>query len=164
MKENLPSAIEQLKGFWTNPIILAGISAWVGAQFLKTATKLFSGKVHSFGELMEMLFWRTGGMPSSHSAVVCAVCTTVGVRNGFQSDIAAFAAVFLFITIRDSFGVRRSSGLQGSKINEVGEQLKEKGVLPEYNRLKETHGHSPMEVLCGSIFGILIGMAFSLLK
>jgi uncharacterized protein len=157
-------ALMQFVGFFTNPIILSGISAWLGAQFIKTAIKLFSGKIHSFGELMEMIFWKTGGMPSSHSAVVSAVCTTIGFRNGFNSDMAAFAAVFLFVTIRDAFGVRRSSGLQGAKLNELGIELKEKGVIDDYKRVKETMGHSPMEVLCGSVFGILIGMAFSLLS
>lgn len=146
--------------FFTNPIILACITSWIGAQFIKAAIKLFSGNVHSFGELMELMFWRTGGMPSSHSAVSCALCTVICGRNGPGSDIFAFSMVFLFITIRDAFGVRRSSGIQAHKINEIGTELKDKNVLNEYKPVKETRGHSPMEVLMGCVFGFLVGLAF----
>ena len=67
---------EQIKLFFTNPILLAGLTSWFLAQFIKTVINLIYGKVHSFGELISLLVWRTGGLPSSHTALVTSVCTT----------------------------------------------------------------------------------------
>ena len=113
---------------------------------------------------MENLIWRTGGMPSSHSALVAAMCTTIGFRSGFNSDIFFMSLVFFFVTIRDAVGVRRSAGMQAQKINKIGKELKEKGLLDEYNSLKEINGHTPLQVVMGCVLGFLIGLSFSLLK
>lgn len=163
MENVLPSVPMQLKLFLTNPVLLAGITGWLSAQFIKTTIKLITGKIRSFKSLIEMLFWATGGMPSSHSAMTTSVCITIGFKSGFNSNIFVFSLMFLFVVIRDSFGVRRSSGIQAHKINEIGQELKEKNVIENYKKMKVVNGHSPMEVICGILLGILIGMAFSLL-
>ena len=160
----LPSIREQLKLFFTNPIFLACLFSWLGAQFLKTIINLIYGRIHSFVELMEYMFWRTGGMPSSHSALVSAMCTTVGFRNGANSDIFFIALVLFFITIRDAFGVRRSSGIQAKKINEIGKELENKQIINDYKMIKEVNGHTPLQVVLGCVLGFLIGLSFSLLK
>ena len=64
------------------------------------------------------------------------------------------------VTIRDAVGVRRSSGIQARKINEIGKILNEKDIL-EYNTIKEVNGHTPMEVTLGCLLGFFIGLAFS---
>lgn len=163
MENLLPSAKEQLKLFLVNPILLACIFSWLCAQFIKTAINLIYGRIHSIGELAEMLIWRTGGMPSSHSALVSSLCVTIGFRNGFNSDIFIFSLCFFLVVIRDAFGVRRSSGIQAKTINKIGKELKDSKVLDEYNPIKEVNGHTPMEVVCGCILGGFIGLAFSLL-
>lgn len=164
MEKTLPTIGLQFKLFFSNPVFISCFFSWLGAQFLKTAINLIYGRVHSFGELIELMIWRTGGMPSSHSALVATLCTTIGFRNGIHSDIFIFSLAFFFVTIRDAFGVRRSSGIQARKINEIGKKLKDKEIMDDYKSIKEVNGHTPMEVICGCIFGFFVGLAFSLLK
>ena len=156
--------IEQFALFIKNPIFLACIFSWLGAQFIKAAIKLIYGNIHSIGELFEVMLWRTGGMPSSHSALVTSLCVTIAFRHGLHSDLFIFALCFFLVVIRDAFGVRRSSGIQAKKLNQIGNELKEKDIVENYKPLKEVDGHTPMEVLCGCLFGFLVGLSFSLLK
>lgn len=164
MENLLPKFSEQIHLFLHNPLFLSCIFSWFGAQFLKTAIKLLYGRVHSFGELIELMIWKTGGMPSSHSALVTSLCTTIAFKDGIHSDIFIFSFVFFLVVIRDAFGVRRSSGNQARKINELGNDLKIKQMIEKYNPLKEVEGHTPMEVICGCLVGLFVGLAFSLLK
>lgn len=163
MESILPGAGEQFKLFLRNPVLLSCIFSWFGAQILKTAINLIYGRIRSFGELIEMMIWRTGGMPSSHSALVSSLCVTIGFRHGINSDIFIFALCFFLVVIRDAFGVRRASGLQARKLNTLGKTLKENSIINEYTPIKEVNGHTPMEVICGCILGAFVGMAFSLL-
>jgi len=163
MESLLPSAKDQFKLFLENPIFLACIFSWFSAQFLKTVINLIYGRIKSLGELLEMMIFRTGGMPSSHSALVTSLCVTIGFRNGLNSDIFIFSFCFFMVVIRDAFGVRRSSGIQAKKINQIGKELNEKKLLNDYKPIKEVHGHTPMEVIFGCILGGLVGVAFSVL-
>lgn len=158
------SITQQFILFLHNPIFLACVFSWIGAQFIKAAIKLIYGRIHSIGELIEVMFWRTGGMPSSHSALVTSLCITIGIRHGLHSDLFIFALCFFLVVIRDAFGVRRSSGMQAKKLNEIGNELNNKKIIENYKSLKEVDGHTPMEVLCGCLLGFLVGLSFSLLK
>lgn len=158
----ISQARDQLHALFTNPIFLSCIFSWFVAQFIKALIKLLSGKVRSFTELFALMFWRTGGMPSSHSALVCSLFTSVGFKNGFGSDIFCLSLAFALVVIRDALGVRRSSGLQAKTINRMGEQLKEKDLI-HFNPVKEINGHEPHEVIMGCFLGIFIGTAFSIL-
>lgn len=160
----LPNFKEQFRLFLINPVFLSCVFSWLGAQFLKTAINLIYGRIHSFSNLLENMIWVTGGMPSSHSALVSSLCTTIAVRNGLNSDLFVFSLCFFLVTIRDAFGVRHSSGIQAKKINELGSELEDKKVLTKYKKIKEVNGHTPMEVICGCLLGFFIGLAFSLLK
>ena len=160
----LPNIKEQFRLFLINTIFLSCVFSWLGAQFLKTAINLIYGRIHSVSNLLENMIWRTGGMPSSHSALVSSLCTTIAFRNGLNSDIFVFSLCFFLVTIRDAFGVRHSSGIQAKKINEIGAELENNKVISEYKKIKEVNGHTPMEVLCGCFLGFFIGLAFSVLK
>ncbi len=155
---------QQFLLFIHNPIFLSCVFSWLGAQFLKSAIKLIYGRIHSLSDLLEVMFWRTGGMPSSHSALVTSLCVTIAFRHGLHSDLFIFALCFFLVVIRDAFGVRRSSGIQAKKLNEIGNELKDKKIIDNYKSLKEVDGHTPMEVLCGCLLGFLVGLSFSLLK
>lgn len=155
---------QQFIQFLHNPILLSCVFSWLGAQFLKAAIRLIYGRIHSFTELIEVMFWRTGGMPSSHSALVTSLCVTIGLRHGIHSDLFVFSLCFFLVVIRDAFGVRRSSGLQAKKLNEIGNELKDNKVIENYKAIKEVDGHTPMEVLCGCLLGFFVGLSFSLLK
>ena len=159
----LPGFREQFLLFIYNPIFLSCVFSWIGAQFIKTAINLIYGRIHSFGDLIETMLWKTGGMPSSHSALVTSLCTTIGIKHGINSDLFVFALAFFLVTIRDAFGVRRSSGIQKKKINELGTELGDKKLIDDYKKIKEVNGHTPMEVLCGCLVGFFVGLAFSLL-
>ena len=143
-----------------NPVFLACISSWFCAQFIKTVISVLYGRIHSLGELIESLIWKTGGLPSSHSALVASLATVIAFRNGIDSDIFVLTFCFFMVTIRNAVGVRRSSGIQARKINEIGKILNEKDIL-EYNTIKEVNGHTPMEVTLGCLLGFFIGLAFS---
>ena len=158
------SFFEQLVLFIHNPILLSCIFSWLGAQFIKAAIKLIYGNVHSIPELLEIMIWRTGGMPSSHSALVTSLCVTIGFRHGLHSDLFIFSLCFFLVVIRDAFGVRRSSGIQARKLNDIGNELKEKGIIDNFKNLKNVDGHTPMEVLCGCLLGFFVGLSFSLLN
>lgn len=152
----------QLTAFLTQPILLSCVFSWLSAQLIKTLIALFSGKIHSVKEMFELLFWRTGGMPSSHSALVATLSTTIGFRDGIDSDIFILSLAFFLVTIRDAVGVRRASGIQATELNKLGTTLSEKGIV-EFKPIKEVHGHKPAEVAMGCVLGFFIGLAFSIL-
>ncbi|MCQ2592708.1 MAG: divergent PAP2 family protein [Treponema sp.] len=131
---------------------------------MKTIINLIYGRVHSFSELLQYMFWKTGGMPSSHSALVASLATTIGFRNGISSDIFMLSMAFFFVTIRDAVGVRRASGIQAKKINDLGKELEKKEIIEKYKSIKEVNGHTPLQVMFGCLLGFLVGLAFSLLK
>ena len=152
---------EQLHLFFSQPAFLACLFSWLSAQLVKTLIKLFSGKVHSLKELFELLLWRTGSMPSSHSALVATLCTTIGFRSGVNSDVFILSLGFYLFTIRDAVGVRRANGLQATRLNKIGRLLAAKNIIEEVKPIKEVQGHTPAEVIIGSLLGFFIGLAFS---
>ncbi|MCR4940621.1 MAG: divergent PAP2 family protein [Treponemataceae bacterium] len=153
----------QMQTLVSNPVFLSLVFSWFSAQFIKTLIKLLSGKVHSLKELIELMFWKTGGMPSSHTALVMSLCVSIGFRNGVTSDIFILSVAFAIVVVRDAVGVRRSSGLQTKALNELSLQLKSKGIIDDFVPLKEIHGHKPAEVIMGCFLGVFIGIAFSVL-
>lgn len=159
----MSNAREQIHLLFSNPVLLSCIFSWLAAQFLKTLIKLFSRKVHSFKELFELLFWRTGGMPSSHSALVTTLSTTIAFRSGLDSDVFMLSVGFFLVTVRDALGVRRASGIQAALLNKIGSSLHEKGLI-DFKPIKEIQGHRPSEVAIGCLLGFFIGLAFSVLK
>ena len=142
----------QLRSLLTNPVFLACLFSWFSAQFIKTVIKLFAGQVRNIKELFELLIWRTGGMPSSHSALVSSLSTSIFILS----------FCFAMVVIRDALGVRRASGVQARVLNEIGASLDNKNILT-FKPIKEVHGHKPLEVLIGCFLGIFIGIAFTIL-
>lgn len=153
-----------LKVFFSNPVWLACVFSWLGAQFIKTAIRLVLGKITSISDLLETMVWKTGGMPSSHSALVTSLCVSIGFRNGVDSDIFILSLCFFFVVIRDALGVRRSSGIQAKKINKLGKELNDNSLIKEYQPIKEVNGHTPSEVLFGCLLGTFVAFAFALLN
>ena len=160
----MPEKYEKVITFFTHPTFVAGIFSWLGAQFLKTIINLFYGRIKTFKDLIANMFWRTGGMPSSHSAVVTAVCTSIGIKEGVTSSVFMLSLLFTFITMRDAVGVRRSSGIQSQKLNELGKELEKNKCIEEYKSIKEVNGHTPIQVIMGALLGVLIGFSMNLLK
>ena len=152
----------QLHGFLYNPIFLSALASWLVSQFIKALIGLLSRSIESSRALIETLLWRTGGMPSSHSALVSAVTTAIAFKRGISSDLFVFSCCFALVVIRDSMGVRRSSGQQAHVLNDLGRKVS-KRLKVQFTPVKETQGHKPIEVFVGLLLGFFIGFAFSVL-
>jgi acid phosphatase family membrane protein YuiD len=146
-------------GFWTNvvdfitnPVLLCAVFTWFAAQLIKLLTTPYYKKDFS---VLHTLFG-TGGMPSSHSATVCATAFSCGILYGYGSAIFALSAVFCMVVMRDAVGVRREAGKQAEVINQIaGEIGKKKKNFLDIS-LPELLGHTPLQVLVGAILGVIM--------
>ena len=134
-----------------NQVLLTGLLAWFVAQGLKV---IFTVIVDRKIDLSRM--FGLGGMPSSHSAVVCALATGCGLTCGFDSPEFAIAAILATVVMTDAAGVRRAAGKQAVQINLIVKQMIETGHGLTYENMKELLGHTPFEVLVGAILGIIL--------
>lgn len=142
-----------------NPILTVALLAWFVAQVLKTLINfILLGKFH-----LERM-WGDGGMPSAHSATVCAMVIATARSEGFGSAIFAVAAVVAIITMHDAMGVRRETGEQAKVLNKMIEQwidVTEKNAPFLQNmHLKEMVGHTPLQVLAGFVVGCVVGALY----
>ncbi len=132
-------------------VLTSLVAANVIAQVLKTSIHALQHKQPD----LRMLF-TTGGMPSSHSASVVAMATSVGLIEGFSSISFALAATLAIIVMYDSAGVRQAAGKQARVLNSIVKELLSAEHTLSGAKLKELLGHSPKEVLAGAILGILV--------
>ena len=137
-----------------NRIFVSAVLGWFIAQVLKTIIHLFLTK-----QFVAERMIGSGGMPSSHSATVCALATATGMEYGGGSFEFAIAVILAIIVMHDAMGVRRETGIQAKVINEMLEVFTNMGkkMSPE-EKLKEFVGHTPLQVLAGGILGILIAV------
>jgi acid phosphatase family membrane protein YuiD len=148
-----------LRSFCENPVFLSAISSWFLAQLIKAVLVAWRTSRHSGRNVIKTFLWETGGMPSSHAALVTAMALAVALRDGFSSDLFVVSFFLAMIVIRDAMGVRRSSGLQAKTLNVLGKQAAEKMEL-EYQPVKEVYGHTPLEVAVGALLGLFIACAY----
>jgi len=108
------------------------------------------------------LFFSTGGMPSSHSALSMAVATSIGINEGFGTPIFALAAVLALVVMHDAAGIRRAAGKQAEAINFLFSKLEDQGIKLD-TKLKELLGHRPIEVFAGAILGLVVALSIDVL-
>ena len=146
MTYNLPNA------HLGNLILVLSGSAWAIAQILKVIVVLIQ---------KHKLDWRyvvsSGGMPSSHSAFVCACASATGQLYGFSSPLFALAAVLAIVVMYDASNVRRAAGEQAKILNYMMDHWMEMPPALFGKELKELLGHTPVQVFAGAILGIAIG-------
>ena len=134
-----------------NRVLIVALAACLLAQILKVVFEFARhGKVN-FRVLVE-----TGGMPSSHSALVTSLSCGIGQTLGWASPAFAVTTVFAVIVMYDAAGVRQAAGQQAKILNQIIDELfREK---PEFNedRLKELLGHTPVQVIVGSVLGLAV--------
>ena len=133
-----------------NHILINALSAWAVAQVLKTIIFAFTNKDWSW----ERLFG-DGGMPSGHSATVTAMATTAGLEYGLSSPVFAVSAILAIVVMHDAMGVRMEAGKHAKALNELLDMLSSTTEDPEV-KLKELLGHTPLQVCCGAVLGLLI--------
>lgn len=153
--------------FIHSPLLIA-VLAMLFAQFIKVPIHLFFTKKWNLS-----LMFSTGGMPSSHSAMVAALATSIGIDRGFGDDRFALASVFALIVMYDALGIRRQAGKQATILNQLVkdvQQIVSTLVQPDgkedrtvaKRHLKELLGHEPLEVFFGAVLGVLTASGLSL--
>jgi acid phosphatase family membrane protein YuiD len=147
-----------LQTLFRNPIFLSAFYSLLIAQFIKSAISLVRSRREGLREAMLIFLWRTGGMPSSHSAVAVSISAAVALTEGF-SNLFIVSLFLSLIVIRDALGVRRSAGLQSKTLNRLGNDLSIRFGI-KYESVKEIHGHTWPEVLVGAALGLCIALAF----
>ena len=147
-----------------NYVLTAAVISWCAAQIIKTLLHFLQTRKFS----AERLFG-AGGMPSSHSALVCSATVAMGRKCGGGSPEFALAFIFALVVMYDAMGVRRSAGLHAKEINRLNRIFVVKGIASDSENDKQTEskkkkefkeylGHTPFEVLGGALLGILISM------
>ena len=143
-----------MDSLWSNQTLWMPVTAAVAVQVYKFISESIRDRQFRYDALS-----RSGGMPSSHSAMVTSLATAVGHRSGVNSSEFAIAIIFATIVMYDASGVRQAAGKQAKVINQIVRELFSGKPLSE-EQLKELIGHTQLEVLVGAIVGILFTMAF----
>jgi len=132
-------------------ILLLPLISGIFAQILKF---FFSSYKFSWKNLAAY-----SGMPSGHTAIVVSLATITGLIEGLRSPLFAITVILAILIIRDALGIRRYLGQHGKILNILVKDLKNDKVLDEkYPHLIEKIGHTPMQVLVGSIIGLIISI------
>lgn len=141
-----------------NEVLMSAALSWALAQIIKTIIHLITTKKFVPERLIG-----SGGMPSCHSAAVCALVTSLVINEGVGSYLVAIAGLLAIVVMYDATGVRRETGNQAKVLNEFIDLFKKNGSeISNDDRLKEFVGHSPLQVLCGAILGICFALLYCL--
>ena len=132
--------------------LLAPLVAWAIAQAAKVILTSWRQRRLNLRVLAE-----TGGMPSSHAAIVMGMTTAVGKYAGVSSAPFAIALIFSFVVMYDAAGLRRAAGRQAAILNRLVEDLVHMRGMQE-QKLRELLGHTPVEVVVGALLGIGVGL------
>lgn len=142
------------RGFLTENLTLdLSILSWLIAQVLKIA--IHYGRYRKFDF---RLLVSSGGMPSSHSAFVCAGACAIGVLSGFTSTVFALAVIVALVVMYDACNVRRAAGEQAKILNHIMEHWQELSPDMMGRELKELLGHTPLQVFMGALLGVAVGL------
>lgn len=151
-----------LKDIFSNHMILAPLIAWAVSQIMKTVTYLIVEKKFVFKRIIS-----DGGMPSAHSATVISLAVMCGWIMGFDSAAFAISIVLAVVIMRDAVGVRRESGVNASLIKLLADKSNKsiaEGDEPiATDKLKTLVGHTPLQVACGCVIGLLVCIIYILI-
>ena len=127
--------------------LIASISAMAFSQIIKIIILILQNKTIKTDALT-----RSGGMPSSHSALITAITLSVGLKEGFDSSYFFLSVVLSLVVIYDARGIRHTVGTHAQVMNE-------RILKNEYKKLNVNIGHTLPEI----IVGIFIGLTTSFL-
>jgi acid phosphatase family membrane protein YuiD len=139
-----------------NAVLWWGLAACGVAQLSKLAVELL---LH--GRWRPEVLLETGGMPSSHSALMTGTAAGVGWYQGYQDPLFALAAALAFVVLYDASGVRRAAGETAARVNALvqgRERISDVGGAIWEHPLKENIGHTRLQVLVGSLIGPLVAL------
>lgn len=135
-----------------NYVLMTAVIGWASAQVIKTIIDFIMTKELSLERLVG-----SGGMPSCHSATVCALATSTALFHGLGSTEFAITCMLAIIVMYDARGVRRETGNQAEVLNQIISFLSAKNpeeIKFTQENLKELIGHTPFQVLIGALWGI----------
>lgn len=132
---------------------MVSVLSWLAAQFIKTIIYLIVNREIKIERLVG-----AGGMPSSHSAMVCSLLVGSILKHGASSEIFAISFVLAVVVMYDAMGVRRETGKQAAILNRIIQDLKHKNQIDVEQQLKEMVGHTPFQVMAGAVLGIAIAL------
>jgi hypothetical protein len=138
-----------------NPVFVSIIISSVMAQILKLPLEFLRTKKWDWSLLLG-----TGGMPSSHSAVMTAAAAGVGHYVGFDTPLFGLAFAIAMVVVYDATNIRRQAGFHAQQINRIIKEIFEGKIKPaeNFDELREVLGHSPIEAVGGIILGILVSV------
>ena len=139
-----------LLALFQNQVLIAGLTAWALAQVIKIPLDYFRTRRWNWA-----LFFTTGGMPSSHSALMTATTLAIGLYNGLESPLFALGVALTMIVTYDAAGVRMQAGIHAQRINVLFNELLH-GHMVDQKELREVIGHTPLEVIGGILFGLIV--------
>ncbi len=142
-----------LLAIFQNKALIAGLIAWALAQVIKIPLDYLRTRQWHWALLLT-----TGGMPSSHSALVTATTIAIGLYYGFNSPIFALGVAFTMIVTYDAAGVRQQAGIHAQRINIIFEELLRGHPISE-DDLREVLGHTPLEVTGGILLGLVVAIS-----
>jgi acid phosphatase family membrane protein YuiD len=134
-----------------NHILIVALLACFAAQLFKIVIEFAR-----HGKASPKLLTGTGGMPSSHSALVTALAAGVGQTLGWSSAEFAIAFVMAVIVMYDALGIRQAAGSHARMLNLIVAEFFIDRPEMSGERLKELLGHTPLQVLAGSVLGFAI--------
>lgn len=140
-----------------NTALVYGFVSWFVAQVIKIALQW----KHERRFDLRTVF-AAGGMPSSHSALVCSIAVAVAMSEGIGSPLFAVAVGVAAVVMYDAAGVRRAAGHHATILNQIIDELFQGHPISD-EKLGELLGHTPTQVLLGALLGIVltwVGMAF----
>ena len=141
-----------MKTIFDNRILVAAFAAWVIAQLSKTLFELFRYRQLKLSRLVS-----SGGMPSSHSALVTGLAAATGRMTGIDSAAFAITIVLAGIVMYDAAGVRRAVSIQARILNQMIDEAFQGKPFAE-KRLRELIGHTPMQVIVGGLLGVGVAL------
>ena len=146
--------MQELREIFTNKYVYIPILLWLSIQLFKIIWDLIKEHKFDFKRIIG-----AGGMPSSHSAVVCAMTVFIGKDYGFSSSIFALSLLFAIVVMYDACGVRRAAGKQAKLLNKLISTPQLTGVQVQ-EKLVEVLGHTPVQVFVGALIGFIVGIIF----
>ncbi len=162
--EPLAAALSPLQALFDNGVLWWGLAACGSAQLSKLLIELVLHRRWNPRVLVE-----TGGMPSSHSALLTGTAAALGWRLGFADPLFALAATMCFVVLYDASGVRRAAGLTAARVNSLPIAVDVAAPDPSSGTelhppptpltpLKENLGHTRLEVLVGALMGPAVAL------
>jgi len=133
-----------------NDVLISTLIAWITAQGLKAPMEYLRSRRWQWA-----MIFAAGGMPSSHSALIVGATCAIGLHDGFDTPLFALGVVVSMIVTYDAAGVRRQAGKHAERINILFDELM-RGQMPDEKELREVLGHTPLEVVGGVLWGIVV--------